>query len=283
MKIAIVTDSTAVLSEETKNQGNLFVLPIPVVLDGEAYSEGVEINEAEFFERIKTSSSFPTTSQPSLGEVIELYQEIQAKGFEKIIAIHLSSGISGFLRNVATISDVVENLDIHLFDSKITSTPMGHMVDVAVKMSQENKTVEEILNKLERMRKHTKAYMIVDDLDYLVRGGRLHNGVAIIGGLLKIKPILTFEDGQIELSEKVRTSTKAFSRIEELVEEKHEEFGSQVYIDIIHSNNLTRAKEIRENLLEKLPNQEIGIATFGPVIGTHLGDKAIGFGIVTQK
>jgi len=279
MKIAIVTDSTAYLSEETRKHKDLFILPIPVVVDGKTYGEGVEISEAEFFEKIAHSEHFPTTSQPSLGEVIELYERIKAAGYEQVVAIHMSSGISGFIRNITTIKDSVDGLQVDIFDSKITSAPMGNMVEAALKMVEEGRTKEEILEKLAYISEKTKAFMIVEDLNHLVRGGRLTNGAALLGNLLHIKPILTFTDGQIVLEERIRTAHKAFRRAEELIEEYMETFDVPVRIYIIHSNALEKALELQTYFMEKYAEQSVELATFGPVIGTHLGDKAIGIGI----
>ncbi|MDR0920834.1 MAG: DegV family protein [Lactobacillales bacterium] len=279
MKIAVVTDSTAYLSEETRQKDNLFILPIPVIVDGKLYNEGVDINAEEYFELLKTAQNFPTTSQPSLGEVIELYQNIEELGYDTIISIHLSSGISGFVRNISSISTGIPELNIHVFDSLITSAPMGHMVKVALEMAQSGESAEAIIEKLSLIRDHTDAFMIVDDLNNLVRGGRLTNGVALIGSLLKIKPVLTFEKGDIVLYEKIRSSKKAFTRAEELITQRREEYNLPVKMFVIHSNAEEIAKELQEHLELNHPGVEVDVSTFGPVIGTHLGDKAVGLAI----
>ena len=113
----------------------------------------------------------------------------------------------------------------------------------------------------------------------MVRGGRLTNGAAIIGGLLKIKPILTFEDGKIVLAEKIRSLKKALQRTEEIIEERRQENESELRIYVIHGNNPELAQQEYEKLREKYPDATIDIGTFGPVIGTHLGDKAIALGV----
>ena len=192
MKIAIVTDSTAYLPERIKNNPNLFVIPIPVILDGKIYNEGIDIEADEYYALLNSSQEFPTTSQPALGEVIDLYQSIAEKGYDTIISIHLSLGISGFINTLYSLTDSVPGVTLYPYDSKITSMPMGHMVEAALDLIAEEANLEEIFAKLDLIRDNTYAYLVVDDLNNLVRGGRLTNGAALIAGLLKIKPILTF-------------------------------------------------------------------------------------------
>ncbi|EOT43470.1 DegV family protein [Enterococcus dispar] len=279
MKLAVVTDSSAFLPETIKNHSDLYIIPVPVIIDGKSYNEGVDIEADEYYDMLNSSKEFPTTSQPALGEVIELYENLAAKGYDTILSIHLSGGISGFVATLNTIKDEIDGVKVIPYDSKITSMPMGHMVESAIQMKDAGKTLEEIIQHLDMIRDNTYAYLIVDDLNNLVRGGRLTNGAALIGGLLKIKPILTFNNGKIELFEKIRSSKKAFNRAEEVIGQRDEEIKRPVKLYVIHANNLVVAQEEKEKLAAKYPNADIEIGYFGPVIGTHLGEKAIGIAI----
>lgn len=279
MKLAIVTDSTAYLNERTRNHKNLFVIPIPVIIDGEPFEEGVDIGYEEFYHKLKDSKNFPKTSQPVLGEVYELYRSIKEQGYDTVISIHLSEGISGFVRTLTAIREDIQGLNVIPYDSKITSVPMGYMVEKALEMSDQGATLADVLTAIDKIRDTTHAYIIVDDLDNLVRGGRLTNGAAIIGGLLKIKPILTFEDGKIVLFEKIRSLKKALQRTEDIIEEHRQESDEELRIYVIHGNNPELAQQEVEKLSKKYPNATIDVGTFGPVIGTHLGDKAIALGV----
>lgn len=281
MKIAIVTDSTAFLPKRIRKHRDLSIIPIPVILDGKIYNEDVDIKADDYYELLKQSKEFPTTSQPSIGEVLTLYQSLADKGYEAIISIHLSAGISGFVKNLETIKDSIDDVKIIPYDSKITSMPMGHMVETALDMVNQNRTTEEILDRLDMIREKTYAYLVVNDLQNLVRGGRLTNGAALIGGLLKIKPILDFEEGKIVLFERIRSSKKAFKRVEEVIGERVKENPAPVIIYVIHGNNLEVAEEEKKRLQKKFPGTTIEIGHFGPVIGTHLGEKAVGIAITT--
>lgn len=277
MKTAVVTDSTAFLSNDIKNHPDLFIIPIPVIIDGKIYNEGIDIASDDYYDVLNHSQQFPTTSQPSIGEILETYRDIAKEGYDTVISIHMSSGISGFVRNLAAVAPGVEGVKIYPFDSKITSMPMGYMVEKSLEMAGNNQTPEEILEKLTEIREGTEAFMIVDDLNNLVRGGRLKNGAALIGTLLKIKPILTFNDGQIILSEKIRSSKKAFARAEDLMAKQYKKTKQPMKYFIIHANHQAFAELEVTTMKEKCPNIEIQVGSFGPVIGTHLGEKAIGF------
>ncbi|MEI1231246.1 MULTISPECIES: DegV family protein [Enterococcus] len=282
MKLAIVTDSTAFLPTRIKNHPDLYVIPIPVILDGKIYNEGIDIEADEYYGLLKNSKDFPTTSQPAVGEVLALYEELKAKGYDTILSIHLSSGISGFVNTLFAMKDDVKEMTIVPYDSKITSMPMGHMVESALDLNDKGYSLEVILAHVDRIRDNTYAYLIVDDLNNLVRGGRLTNGAALIGGLLKIKPILTFSEGKIILFEKIRSSKKAFARAEQIIGKRNEEIKPPVKLYVIHANNLEVAEEEKAKLQKQYPQAEIEIGHFGPVIGSHLGEKAIGIAISAQ-
>ncbi len=282
MKLAIVTDSTAFLPTRIKNHPDLYVIPIPVILDGKIYNEGIDIEADEYYGLLKNSKDFPTTSQPAVGEVLALYEELKTKGYDTILSIHLSSGISGFVNTLFAMKDDVKEMTIIPYDSKITSMPMGHIVESALDLNDKGYSLEAILAHIDRIRDNTYAYLIVDDLNNLVRGGRLTNGAALIGGLLKIKPILTFSEGKIILFEKIRSSKKAFARAEQIIGKRNEEIKPPVKLYVIHANNLVVAEEEKAKLQKQYPQAEIEIGHFGPVIGSHLGEKAIGIAISAQ-
>lgn len=282
MKTAIVTDSTAFLPAELKNDPQLSIISIPIILDGKVLNEGQDVFAEGYYELLKNSLDFPKTSQPVIGEVLKLMEELQKQGYEDVILITLSSGISGYFSTINALKSEVPGITIWPFDSLITSVPMGMMVKVALEMAHKEIAPAKIIEKLSDIRANMAAYMIVDDLNHLVRGGRLTNGLALIGGLLKIKPVLTFEDGKIIVAEKIRTSRKAFNRVEDLLLSKAEENLQDYQFFIIHGNYLEAAEEEKARLLAKKPDMDIEIAYFGPVIGTHLGEKALGFGWVKK-
>ena len=284
MKIAVVTDSTAFIKEDYRNREDLFIVPVPLIMDGEVYLEGIDIHLDSFYDKLSQSKSFPKTSQPAIGELFELYDKIGQQGYDAVISIHMSSGISGLFLSLTSIAKEIESVSVYPFDSLLTSGPMGKMVEVALDMVQEEEaTPEKILNKLSEIRKKVEGLIVVDDLNHLVRGGRLKNGAAIIGTLLKIKPILKFQDGDIILSEKIRSQKKALKRVEDIALNEILSKPKESTFYVIHCNNIETAEQVQSDLLKQDTSLEVIICDFGPVIGTHLGEKSVAIGVAPKE
>lgn len=278
MKLAIITDSSAVLQPSTLANKDVFVLPIPVTIDEESFVEGQNLTAEEFYQKMAASEDLPKTSQPSLLELEEILTALQANGYTHAVGLFLSSGISGFYQNIQYLADEFEGLTIAFPDSKITSAPLGMMVENVLKWAAAGQSFEEICAKLDQQIAQTSAFIMVDDLDHLVKGGRLSNAAAILGNLLSIKPILYFTDeGKIEVYEKVRTEKKAVKRLLEILQEKTSDGNYQ--LAIIHANCPEKADRFKEQLEQVGVTSQLPIVSFGSVIGTHLGEGAIAFGI----
>ena len=274
MKLAVITDSSAYLEAKILQRENLFILDIPVNIDGQEYVEGVNLTAQEFYEKMARSSELPKTSQPSIAKLDEILSSLKEKGYTHVLGLFLSSGISGFHQNIQYMTDEFEDLTIAFPDTRITSAPLGFMVESVFQWSEQGDDFQSILDRLTEQIENTSAFIMVDDLDHLVKGGRLSNGAAILGNLLSIKPILYFNDqGVIEVYEKVRTEKKATKRLVEIVNELTKD--GDYRITIIHGNALEKAEELRQQLLESGVASNIEIATIGSVIGTHLGEGSI--------
>ena len=277
MKLAVITDSSAFLQAETLRKEDLFVLDIPVNIDGQEYVEGVNLTAQEFYEKMASASELPKTSQPSIAKLDEILSSLKAKGYTHALGLFLSSGISGFYQNIQYMKDEYEGLTIAFPDTRITSAPLGYMVESTFKWAEQGDSFESILDKLAEQIENTSAFIMVDDLDHLVKGGRLSNGAAILGNLLSIKPILYFNDqGVIEVYEKVRTEKKATKRLVEIVKEATAIGNYQ--ITVIHGNAPQKAADLRQLLIDGGVATDVSIATFGSVIGTHLGEGSIALG-----
>jgi len=277
MKLAVITDSSAFLQAETLRKEDLFVLDIPVNIDGQEYVEGVNLTAQEFYEKMASASELPKTSQPSIAKLAEILSSLKAKGYTHALGLFLSSGISGFYQNIQYMKDEYEGLTIAFPDTRITSAPLGYMVESVLKWAEQGDGFESILDKVTEQIENTSAFIMVDDLDHLVKGGRLSNGAAILGNLLSIKPILYFNDqGAIEVYEKVRTEKKATKRLVEIVKEATANGNYQ--ITVIHGNAPQKAADLRQLLIDGGVATDVSIATFGSVIGTHLGEGSIALG-----
>ena len=279
MKLAVITDSSAYLSKEILNREDLFVLDIPVNIDGQEYIEGVNLTAEEFYQKMAQASELPKTSQPSIAQLDEILTSLKEKGYTHVLGLFLSSGISGFYQNIQYMVDDYEGLTIAFPDTLITSAPLGIMVESVFSWRDQGDDFVIIQDKLAIQISHTSAFIMVDDLDHLVKGGRLSNGAALLGNLLSIKPILYFnEHGVIEVYEKVRTEKKATKRLIEIIKETTA--SGQYRVIVIHGNSPEKAEELRQHLLESGVGTDISLATFGSVIGTHLGARSIALGYI---
>ena len=279
MKLAVITDSSAYLIAETLQREDLFVLDIPVNIDGEEYVEGINLTAEEFYQKMAQASELPKTSQPSIAKLDEILTSLKEQGYTHALGLFLSSGISGFYQNIQYMIDEYEGLTIAFPDTLITSAPLGIMVESVFNWRDQGDDFASIQDKLAIQISRTSAFIMVDDLDHLVKGGRLSNGAAILGNLLSIKPILYFNDqGVIEVYEKVRTEKKATKRLIEIIKETTA--SGQYRIIVIHGNALEKAEELRQHLLDSGVGSDISLATFGSVIGTHLGAGSIALGYI---
>lgn len=277
MKIAVVTDSTAYLSQKQVAENEIYVIPIPVIIDGQVYHEGQDITTEDFYQKLKTTTTFPSTSQPSIGELINFYESLGKKGYDAVISVHLASTISGFVQTLKGIAPEIKGIEVHPFDSQITVMLMGNMVIAAARMAKAGASVTEILQKLEELRTTTNECFIVDDLQNLVRGGRLSNATALIGSVLKIKPLLTFErqTHKIVAFDKVRSMKRAMKRVERIFANAQQQVDYPLRLIVIHGNDEAAALLWQQELAEKYPQYQVDLSYFGPVVGVHLGEKAL--------
>ncbi|AGO08075.1 DegV family protein [Lactiplantibacillus plantarum] len=277
MKIAVVTDSTSYLTLQEVADNDIHVVPIPVIIDGKVYQEGVDIKTADFYANMKSFKSFPSTSQPPVGEMVAFYNRLGEQGYDAVISIHLASTISGFYNSLMNMRDMVDNIKLYPYDSQITVRLMGYLAIEAARMAKAGHSVEEILARLDDLRASMGEYFIVDDLQNLVRGGRLSNASAFIGSVLRIKPLLTFDDQSHEIVafEKVRSTKKALARVEHLFAEAQSKVDYPLRAIIVQGNNLAAAEDWKQKLQQIYPDMPIDITYFGPVIGAHLGDKSL--------
>lgn len=282
MKVAIVVDSTSYLPEEILERHNIYTIPLNVVIDNKTYKEN-EIDYAWYYEKMNTLEDLPTTSQPSIGDYILLLETLYRDGYTDVLSFHLSSEISGTYRSAEAAAISVEGINVHVVDSGIAAAPLGFLALYAAQQINK-KTIEEVLIDVNAMKKkeNLNAYFLVDTLTNLQKGGRLSNAQALIGSLLKIKPLLEFQDGKIVAIEKIRTQKKAIAKIEALLAsefEKHE--GKQITACLIHANAKDFGEKYKAELESKFPQVKFVLQEFGPVVGTHLGEGAIGLGFTT--
>ncbi|MDN3019023.1 DegV family protein [Paenibacillus sp. BSR1-1] len=276
MKTAVVTDSTAYITKELREKFNIHMIPLNVIFGNEVYQEEIDLSWSQFYEEVRIKA-LPTTSQPPIGGFVELFEQLASAGYDAVISIHLSSGISGTYQGAVSAGTMVEGIKVYPFDSEISCMVQGFYALEAAGMASSGMDADAILARLSQLKQTARAYFMVDDLAHLQRGGRLSSAQAFIGSLLQVKPLLHFVDKVIAPYEKIRTRRKAMKRIADLLGEDALSGGDWRAV-IIHANRGQEAEEWRQELIGLYPNAEFSISYFGAVIGTHLGEGAMGLG-----
>ncbi|MGV3489676.1 MAG: DegV family protein [Tuberibacillus sp.] len=275
-KIALVTDSTSYLPTDIIEKYNVHIVPLSVIFGEETYKEEVELSAEAFYEKVRTGNVLPTTTQPPLGEFVNCYEKLAEEGYEDVIVVCLSSSVSGTYQTAVTASNMVDGIRIHVFDTKIAALAEGFYVIEAGQMVEEGKSVEAILDRLKEMRERgVKAYLMVDDLGHLHRGGRLTGAQAFIGSLLKMKPVLSFLNGKITPIEKIRTKKKALQRLKEHLAEDAKS-GAPVRASVITAMAQEDGEALAAEIRGEFPNVEVDTSYLGAVIGTHVGEGTVG-------
>jgi len=277
MKTAVVTDTASYLTPEQIEKYNVTVLPITVILGDKQNKETEELTDDKFYDYLRNEPELPTTSQVSLGQIQEAYDRLVDEGYDTIISIHLSLGITSFMDNLRMFVKTYDRAKIYPFDSMAASAAEADLVMLAGSLAQQNIDPEEIVSKLEDLRESTDIYFAVNDLKHLSRTGRLSNRSAIIGSLLDVKPLLTFKDGKIFAIGKERTMHRAFRMISLEIQKYAEEHPDwKLHITVVDSNNREMLEKWATDFAVNFPEARVSKSHLGPAISVHTGEKTMG-------
>lgn len=274
-QVIIVTDSTADITRELREELGIVMVPLKVHFGHEVYEDSVTIESDEFFSKLVASDVLPTTSQPSPADFMEVYDRLmQEHPGASIISVHLSSALSGTYQSAVLATSLLEQEgDIEVIDSKIASYGYGIAVVKAARMAKEGAGKAEILAEIARLRDDIRLYFLVDTLEYLQKGGRIGKAAALFGSILNIKPILTVDnEGMVAAVDKVRGQRKAMARIMELLKQDFD--GVPVHIMMASAQHEGNATELLELAKAHFDVREVGFTKLGAVIGTHVGPGA---------
>jgi DegV family protein with EDD domain len=273
--IKIVTDSTAYLPPATVREQDIQIVPLYVHFGQEALREGIELSNDEFYSRLQEVEELPTTSQPSPGEFYEVFKALVDAGHE-VVTLTISSKLSGTWNSAMAAKEMLPDAPISVIDTLSTSVGLQLMVQAASDAAANGFSRQEIVDQVEAIKEKLQIWFVVDTLEYLAKGGRIGNGKAFLGTLLKVKPILVLQHGAIEPLEQVRSKRKAHDRMLELVEEYLGTDGPQARIAIAHALVPQEAQAIGQEIEGRLGCGQPLTAGIGPVIGTHTGPGVIG-------
>jgi len=274
--VAIVTDSTADIPLEVRQQLDITMVPLKVIMGSETYLDNLELTPAQFYAKLTSSSELAKSSQPSPSEFFDVFKKLTDQG-KTVVCISLSSVLSGTYQSAMIAKSMLDDdADVTIIDSRSASYGYGLLVVAAAKLAREGADKARIVDEVNRLRGSMKLYFLVDTLEYLQKGGRIGKASALIGTLLNIKPILSIDDeGYVYSFEKARGQKRAFGRIAELLEEDFKNDPVQLVIAKTPGFEAGLA-ELSELLKSKLNVAHYLETEIGPVIGTHAGPGTLG-------
>lgn len=276
-KIALVTDSTADLTQQLVEHWNIFVMPLKVIFGNQQFLDG-ELTSEEFYSRLARADELPKTSQPAPEEFVSLYERVLEK-YDEVISIHISSGLSGTL-NAAHVAMEKFKDKIHLVDSRSISLGIGQVVLDAARGIQEGLDVQSILDGIARVRAKMVTIFTLDTLEYLHKGGRIGKVEGFLGSLLNIKPVIRVNDDGIYVPvTKTRSREKALAGIVKYLEEAAN--GRTVKaLAVAHGAAQDAAHSLQAKLEDVFQVKTSLFTQVGPVIGVHTGPGTIGASVV---
>ncbi|SFP06255.1 DegV family protein [Salibacterium halotolerans] len=284
-KVKIVTDSTADIPAELLQKYQITVIPLKVMIENETYQDGVNLTPEAFYNKLDMMNSVPATSQPTPFEFETMYQRIREKAGEEIsiLSIHLSSAMSGTIQSAVLAAEAVkEEVSVEVVDSLKASYAVGILVVEAAKLAAQGAGIEGCRKKLEERKEETSVYFLVDTLEYLQKNGRIGRASALIGSLLKMKPVLSLNrDGEVYPYRKARGKKKAVAVIQEALE--HQYGTRPVHIGVSHAQAEESGQELLEAAEAVLNSRSSTLTKIGSVIGSHTGRGTVSVAVTPAE
>lgn len=274
-KIAILTDSTAYLSDAQIQEYGIEVIPLNVIWEGSSYLDNVDISAEEFYTRLKTSKELPTTSQPSVGAFKEYFDRI-APNVDGIAAVLLSDKLSGTIASAKAAKDEMDGFPIEIVDTKTTTAGLALVVLEAAKAAKEGKDLASVAARAKEVGEKTKTMFVVDTLEFLHKGGRIGGAKRFVGSLLSVKPILQLLDGSVDTLDSVRTKSKALKALLEYARTDIESQTGKVFFGVFHGLAEEEGKKIADQVNAEFSPEALLFTGLSPVIGVHTGPGTIG-------
>lgn len=283
--IALVTDSTAALSDEDRERLDVHEVNLYVVLDGEQQRDDRITDLPAFYQAVLDSPRQTTTSQPSIGDFVDCYRPLLEQGHE-IVSVHISGGLSGTVeaarqaaRSLA--EDGLGGERIRVIDSRITAGGLSFCVLAACNGIRAGDTVDEVVARVERTREAIDSLVMVDTLDYLKKGGRIGGAQAFIGGALRIKPLLRLDE-TLEPVDKVRTTSRAMEKLREFARRKAAT-GEEITWTVQHIQAPELAADLAAWCREAFQCEGAFLDEMSPIIGIHGGPGLVAIGVVPTE
>lgn len=267
MTIKIVTDSTADLPPQLADELGITVVPIYVRFGNDVYRDRVDISEDEFYQRLAHDPTHPNTTQPTPQDFVDVYQKLSQEA-DGIISIHLTSKLSGTYNSAIQGAKLANTkCPIEVVDSQTLSIAFGLMVIQASKMARSGKSLQQIVDEVNKMIPNVHLLILFDTLKYLVKGGRIGKAKGLLGSILSVKPLLVVKDGELAPSSQVRTRLKGIDRLVDFVKNVTEIQD----LAVLYSTTPDEAQALVERISPIFPKERTILARLGPGLGVHGG------------
>lgn len=281
MSIKIVTDSTCDLPREFVEKYDIKVVPLSVNFGDDSYLDGIEISNKEFYDRLRNADKLPTTSQVSPGEFVEVFNEILDKD-DEVLGIFLAKEFSGTFPSAKIAKDIIKSDKIHLIDSRGVTGALAAVVLAAGDLVHRGLSIENIELRLEEFIRNSESVLVIDTLEYLVKGGRISKAQGAIGSVLSVKPVLTIGDGKLDTLAKVRGRKKGIKWMIDWVKDNRFDLSDK-RVFILDTDDPKFHQDIKDALIESFEVGEIIDIEVGAVVGTHGGPGCGGICFINEK
>jgi DegV family protein with EDD domain len=273
-KIAVVTDSTSDLPHELAEEHGIRIIPQVLIMGTKTWRDGVDIDAPAFYELLQTSPDFPASSQPSVADFREAFEEL-AKDADGIAAILVSDELSGTINSARMAKESMPDVPIEIVDTRSVSAQLGFIAIAAARAAAAGADLQTVADTARAMIGKVGVYFVVDTLEYLHRGGRIGAAARLFGTALNLKPLLAIKDGMVHPVTKVRSRGKALATLFQLLDE--ELAGKEgIHMAVLHVAAPEEAARLAEQLVERFHPVEMLRTECGPVVGTHAGPGTVG-------
>ena len=279
--VKIITDTTACLPDEVARRYQIPIIPQIINFDNNSYYEGIQMDNAAFMQRLRTSSHLPKTAAPPPELFVETFQRLVTSG-EPIICIHPSAEVSGTVRSASVARMDFPDADIRIIDTRTVASPLGTLVTLAAEWAEEGLDADTIVARIENLAHRSRIYFLVATLEYLARGGRIGGASALLGSVLQIKPILTLREGRVEQYERERTQRRAVIRLKEIACEQYPHQG-EGYLSVLHAGVPDEGLALAMDLKELLHQKDVPLFDVPPAIVTHGGPGILGVAFFVEE
>jgi DegV family protein with EDD domain len=279
----ILTDRGMDLAPEQMQGFNLHFAPLSIHLEGKTYSSGIDLQPNVFYRMLSETESFPTTSQPSAGEFAEIYREM-AKTDPDILSIHISSGLSGTIDSAAAGAKMVPEANITIFDSKTLSVPLGWQVEAAARALKAGWSLDRILDLLRGIQVKSEGIYTLQNLNYLIHGGRISHLKGLVASMLNIKPVIgvNHESGKYETHAQEITLKRAINKLGDVITQIFP--GEKVMrVQLLHGQNLEGVELLRKRMEQLFECHWEPTVPVAPVLGAHTGPSLVGLAVGPLK